>query len=274
MIQRNPPLTSRTRPRHRPASRRVRGRPRRGRRLCSASRLRRRRRGFRRRSRRRIGECALPARARERRVSRLVGRSTNLYRSARAPRARTIRDGARETAFDGAEDASGRMRSRVIVRGRCARRYLAEATRRAGARAGGRLGGTGRCTNIWRRGSGWWAADARRRRRWWRRYRARCAGPRGDRVSSCRRLVAYRDLLDRAGAVRRFVDNLRVSREAYESWFAPWGRVKTRELMREFDKSAGASTRKMRRARGENRDDARDEGRPGTGDRVNSPGAT
>ena len=88
--------------------------------------------------------------------------------------------------------------------------------------------------------------------------------------------VAYRDLLDHdaQALIRRFVDTLGVSREAYESWFAPWGRVKTRELMREFDESAGASTRKTRRARGENRDDARDEGRQGTGDRVHSPDTT
>ena len=69
---------------------------------------------------------------------------------------------------------------------------------------------------------------------------------------------------DAQALIRLFVDSLGVSREAYESWFAPLGRVKTRELMREFDKSAGASTRKIRRARGEERDDDEDEGRPGT----------
>ena len=82
--------------------------------------------------------------------------------------------------------------------------------------------------------------------------------------------VAYEDLLDddAQALIRLFVDSLGVSREAYESWFAPLGRVKTRELMREFDKSAGASTRKIRRARGEERDDAEDEGRPGTGNQA------
>lgn len=82
--------------------------------------------------------------------------------------------------------------------------------------------------------------------------------------------VAYEDLLDddAQALIRLFVDSLGVSREAYESWFAPLGRVKTRELMREFDKSAGASTRKIRRARGEERDDDEDEGRPGTRNRA------
>ena len=178
MIQRNPPLTSRTRPRHRPASRRVRGRPRRGRRLCSASRLRRRRRGFRRRSpttNRRMR--ALPARAR--RATRFASRprrSTTLCRSsssssrANDPRWRA-RNGVRWRGATRAE----RARSRVIVRGRCAPRDTSQKPTRRARRSRGwtRPGGTTRCTNIWRRGFRMVGGRRARRRRWWRRYRAR-----------------------------------------------------------------------------------------------------